>query len=60
MAKMKKIGKLYCQCHTVFSAEYGKTGSAIECRCIDQRTQEQFLVDDITLSQTRAQKIKLR
>ena len=60
MVKRKKFGKLYCQCHTVFSAEYGKTGSAIECRCVDQRTREQFMVDDITLTQTRATEIKLK
>jgi len=60
MAKKKKFGDLYCQCHTVFSAEYGKTGSAIECRCVDQHTHEEFTADKITLIQTRKQKIRLK
>ena len=53
MAKNKKFGPIWCQCHTVFSAKYGKTGSAIECRCVDQHTHEKFTADEIKLIQTR-------
>ena len=60
MAKKKKFGNVFCQCHTVFSAEYGKSGTALECRCVDQHTQERFTADEVTLIQTRKQRIRLK